>query len=570
MSNITSETTACQNCKSQFTIEPEDFAFYDKINVPPPTFCPACRLQRRLSFFNERTFYKRNCDLCHKSMMTMYAPDSGLTVYCCECYWSDAWNPASYWLDYDPSRPFLSQVHELIRKTPQVGRSVNYPTLVNSDFINHAGTSKNCYLIFTADYCDNVLYSSVLRNNKDSMDCMTMGDSELCYENVMAGKCARVFFSDSCNDCHDVWFSRNLNGCSDCFGCINLRGKQYYIFNEPYTKEAYKEKLKEFAFDSCRGIEELNVRAEKFFLGYPRRFADIIHSTDVTGEYIVYSKNAKNMYQAVGAEDTRYCQFLTMASTKDSYDYTLWGNGVQRLYECLIVGEGADSVKFSNQCWNHVLDVEYSFWTTSSSHMFGCANIRKKEYCILNKQYTKESFKELKARIIQDMNKNPYKDAGGREYRYGEFFPIEMSLHAYNETQAMDYFPLSEEEVHRQGYAWRTLPVSSAAPTLLPNQIPDRIGDVPDSIINEILECASCKRPYRIIPAELDLLGRFGIPIPRKCFYCRHEDRLKNRLNPPRLWSRSCARCSAPIETSYASERPEIVYCEQCYQNEVV
>jgi hypothetical protein len=48
------EMRQCQNCKNQFTIEPEDFAFYEKIKVPPPTFCPSCRFQWRLSFMNER------------------------------------------------------------------------------------------------------------------------------------------------------------------------------------------------------------------------------------------------------------------------------------------------------------------------------------------------------------------------------------------------------------------------------------------------------------------------------------------------------------------------------------
>ena len=32
------ETKSCQNCKNDFIIEPDDFAFYDKIKVPPPTF----------------------------------------------------------------------------------------------------------------------------------------------------------------------------------------------------------------------------------------------------------------------------------------------------------------------------------------------------------------------------------------------------------------------------------------------------------------------------------------------------------------------------------------------------
>jgi len=29
------ETKNCQNCKNDFTIEPDDFSFYEKIKVPP-------------------------------------------------------------------------------------------------------------------------------------------------------------------------------------------------------------------------------------------------------------------------------------------------------------------------------------------------------------------------------------------------------------------------------------------------------------------------------------------------------------------------------------------------------
>lgn len=249
------ESRNCQNCKASFTIEPEDFAFYQKMSVPAPTWCPECRLQRRLAFFNERILYKRNCDLCSKSMMTMFAPAAPMPVYCNECWWSDNWDPSSYWLDYDPLRPFFAQWHDLVRKTPHVALTVNYPMLINSDYVNHTGPAKNCYLIFTADYCENVLYSSILAHAKDSMDCTDLGTSELCYESTLCLKCSRVFFSDYCHDCHDIYFSKNLSGCSDCFGCINLRNKQYYIFNEPYSKEAYKKSLKSFGLTRTRALK---------------------------------------------------------------------------------------------------------------------------------------------------------------------------------------------------------------------------------------------------------------------------------------------------------------------------
>ena len=40
------ENRICQNCKSEFIIEPEDFNFYEKIKVPAPTWCPECRMIR--------------------------------------------------------------------------------------------------------------------------------------------------------------------------------------------------------------------------------------------------------------------------------------------------------------------------------------------------------------------------------------------------------------------------------------------------------------------------------------------------------------------------------------------
>ena len=60
---MNSETRRCQNCKTDFAIEPEDFAFYEKIKVPPPTFCPECRLIRRSLFRNERVLYRKKDDM---------------------------------------------------------------------------------------------------------------------------------------------------------------------------------------------------------------------------------------------------------------------------------------------------------------------------------------------------------------------------------------------------------------------------------------------------------------------------------------------------------------------------
>ena len=59
-----SETKICQNCKKDFIIESDDFSFYEKMNLSAPGMCPDCRAQLRLSFRNERTFYKTRVKRC--------------------------------------------------------------------------------------------------------------------------------------------------------------------------------------------------------------------------------------------------------------------------------------------------------------------------------------------------------------------------------------------------------------------------------------------------------------------------------------------------------------------------
>src|SRR3990167_7542571 len=111
---MNSETKTCQNCHNNFTIEPEDFKFYEKMQVPPPTFCPECRLQRRLMFRNERTLHRRKCDATnHKEeLISIFSHDKKQRVYDQKFWWSDEWDSLSYAKEYDFNRPFFEQLKE--------------------------------------------------------------------------------------------------------------------------------------------------------------------------------------------------------------------------------------------------------------------------------------------------------------------------------------------------------------------------------------------------------------------------------------------------------------------------
>ena len=118
--NEKTENKICQNCKKEFTIESEDFNFYEKIKVPPPTFCPECRNQRRMSWRNERSLHKIKCSAPGHSeeIISMYGNVQNLTIFDNEYWWSDKWNSADYGLSYDFSKSFFIQFSELFKRIP--------------------------------------------------------------------------------------------------------------------------------------------------------------------------------------------------------------------------------------------------------------------------------------------------------------------------------------------------------------------------------------------------------------------------------------------------------------------
>ena len=563
------ETKTCQNCKKDFVIETEDFNFYEKINVPPPTWCPECRTIRRLSFSNIWNLTWHNCDKCGERTLSMFSPGQKMPVYCQPCWWSDSWDGTEYAMDYDPSRPFLEQIKELTEKTPYTALSTEYLTNKNSGYSNNLAWSKNCYLTFWADFCENVYFSSILNKAKETADSLRIFSSELCYESIGLRKgCYRGFYSQECNSCTDIWFSRNCYGCMNCVGCVNLRGSSYRIFNVQYTREEYFKKLEEFKLATRSGINTLEKEAEIFWQKFPyRSFTGDTFNVNVTGEYLYQSRNSKDIYIASHAENCKYCQFITFKPAKDCMDYSGWGNNATQIYESYIVGENANAISFCFECWPDVLNLQYCMWNIAGKNNFGCVNLKRKSYCILNKQYTKEAYEKLREKIIAGMKVNPYTDKLGRKFFYGEFFPAELSKFSYNNSTAYKFFPKTKEEILALGYTWNDETEQLGEATISGKDLPETIAETDASILKELIACATCNRKYKIASLEFDLLRKMNLPLPTRCLKCRENSRFA-KLQMPKLYDRLCAKCGKPIRTSNSPDRPEIIYCEKCYQGE--
>jgi hypothetical protein len=590
-----SEKKLCQNCQASFTIDASDFDFYNKIKVPPPTWCPECRTQRRFMFRNDRFLYKRQSDYSKKEIFSMFSLSSPVKIYEKDFWWSDKWNPMDYSRDYDWLKPFFEQFFDLLKNVPLP--SMNVWNIFNSDYCTNAHDLKNCYLLFDSAYSEDSGYGNKVVRSNFCFDVSHINSCEFSYEGLMLNNCYKSVFSYNCEGCQNIFFSQNLVNCSNCVGCTNLRNKSYCIFNRQYSKEEYPSKLSELDFGSYSKLLKFLKEWEAFKIKSPVKYMQGRHNTEVSGDYIFESKHVVNSYMVSKAENCKYCQLIPVGPTKDCYDYTIYAENNELCYETLTSGRGYKAL-FSFDCFPNSREIQYCYNCRSSSNLFGCIGLRNKQYCILNKQYTKQEYEELVPKIIQHMNEMPYIDKKGRVYKYGEFFPPQLSPFSYNETIAQEYFPLTKEEALKQGYQWKD-PEERNYKIQIPNdKLPDNIKDVKDDIIGKVIECAhqgkcneQCTTAFKIIEPELQFYRKMNLPLPRLCPNCRHYQRLKQR-NPLKLWHRKCQcggeksengvykntiehfhgsnPCPNEFETAYAPDRPEIVYCEKCYLAEVV
>jgi len=578
---MNSEIKICQNCKNDFTIEPDDFAFYEKIKVPAPTFCPDCRNQRRLSWRNERSLYKRKDGMTGEDVISVISNDKPFVVYGHNNWWSDKWEPTNYGKEYNFQKPFFSQFRDLLERVPVLAITNINPS--NSEYCSFADGNKDCYLCFAAGWNERSCYLTRVGFCKDSLDLQGCVRNELCYENVNCTDCYSLYFSQNCKNCTESYFLYNCRNCNNCIGCVNLISKSYCIFNESHTKEEYEKKMSEMNINSRKGLQAVREEFNKLLSQSIRKYANIVNSPNSTGDNIANSKNTRISFDILDkCEDGAY--LFHSYDLRDNHD----GMG---MYRCELTYEGIDA-NFNSRLLScvtiyHSNDIFYSLNCHGSHDLFGCIGLRNKSYCIFNKQYSENEYRELVEKIIDHMNSMPYTDKKGVAHKYGDFFPAELSPFAYNETIAQEYFPLTKEQAQENGYSWKEDEVRNYKTTKNPDELSDKIEDISDEILNEIIGCAhegkcneKCTMAFKITQQELQLYRKMNLPLPTLCPNCRHYHRLSQR-NPMKLWHRQCMcelknhthgeeKCPNEFETSYSPDRPEIIYCEQCYAHEVL
>ncbi|MFC1656013.1 hypothetical protein ACFL3C_04030 [Patescibacteria group bacterium] len=525
-----------------------------KFDIPYPELNSEERLRLRTAHRNERFIYKRKSDVDGKQIVSIYSPDKPYKIYPQDYWFSDNWDSIDYGRDFDFNRGFFEQFQELQMDVPRA--NMMQMQNENSEYTTGTGFCRNCYLINSSEHCEDCYYGKLFQNCKDCVDSSYVYDSELCYGcfNVRGlYNCMFVYNSTNSSDCS---YCDNVTRCKNCFLCTNLNGKEYYFLNEKCSKDEYQEKIKDFTggYESQKkALLEFNkIRKERI-----NKYAEILNCENCTGDFLKNSKNCHNAFDVVDSED---CLNLHVGvKCKDVYDSSNMYEKPELSYMTLGVIE-TFNCHFSLYVFN-CTDMWYSDTCYNCFDCFGCVGLRNKKYCIFNKQYSKEEYEPLVARIISKMQE---------EREWGQFFPKELSPFGYNETLANEYLPLSKEEALKRGFKWSDYekPLVDTSQSMEANELPDKIEDVSDDILKKAIKCEVSGRPFAINSQEFRFYKKLGIPLPRKHPDIRYDERVALR-KPRKLWERKCDKCNDSVNSVFDQDSKEKVYCEKCYLEEV-
>ncbi len=521
------ERRTCRISWKEFAIYASDDAFYQtiaptfagqKIAVPRPTLCREERLRRRALFRNERKLYKRLCDATGENIISIYSSEKPYKVYNQKFRWSDARDPMSYGRAYDPTKTFTHQFDALMKDVPKLGIiNDNGVGSINCDYTCDFVWGKDCYMCFEMGDCQECLYTHHSNGGVALCDSDEATSCRECYETLSSLDCYDCQYVQWCINCASCVHSDNLIWCNHCAFSCGLQNQSYQYMNQPVSKEEYEVLMHKLA--TQEGFLEQEIDRYRSSVYVPDANNHIRQSENCYGYNIANSSNLYFCYNSFYAKNIKYGRSLYQV--EDCSDVQCWKS--QNCYEGQTLDESYGSA-FCARC-SRSKYIFYSHNCHDCSYIFGCDGLRNKQYCIFNKQYTKEEYEALVLVIVTAMQQT------GERW---EFLDVSLTPFCYNETCAQEYYPMMREDALARWYHWQDISFDPVIPTGAEVVRPDEASYEQrqayknnDDIVKKIVVCKESWRPYRITKQELDFYRKHNIALPGYHPDIRHQKRLE-------------------------------------------
>lgn len=288
---------------------------------------------------------------------------------------------------------FFKILQELLDTQPKPETEVLYSQ--NCQYADRVYNSKNLNYCFDTSASSDSTYLFDSHLVASSQDCDYVVESQSCYECVDLYKCFNCIFVQKADNVRDARYCYDLSNCHNVFGCVNLKNKSYCIFNRQLSKEEYVKQVKKYSLLAPKKVLAL---LEELKGKFP--LTQSVQARNVNADFGNYVYDSKNCYLCFDVGRCEDCSYLyDCGDNKQSLDMTYSYKACDNSYQ--VIGSiGIYNSQFvidSENCQ----DSWYLFNCKGVKNSIGCVGLRYKEYCILNRQFSKEEYGKLAPKVIK-------------------------------------------------------------------------------------------------------------------------------------------------------------------------
>jgi hypothetical protein len=472
--------------------------------------CVDCAWKELLSFWPSiGKWYKRKCDFSWETIVTMYPENARFPVYKHKYFEADGWKIPEMEIDF--SKSFFEQLKNLQEKTPRP--HILWLNHENCDYCDDVWSSRNCYLSLSMLNCESVFYSYRIIDCSHCSDIVYCHFMENCHDMTLSSHCYKVFYGFNVKNSSESLFLYDCRNVKNCFMCWNLRDKEYCILNKQHTKEEYEIFLKKYNFWSRKEIQHLKEGFEKH-LKENAYFTENINVSceKSTWNFLTNCKNCENCFLLEESEDC----INVIRGYKDKNSVNC--SGLLEWEKCYMVNQSSYvyNLKYSSYCGN-CSESSYLDNCNNCKNCFWCVGLKNKEFCIFNKQYSKEEYKNLVIKIEENTKKNG---------SFEQFFPYNMMYSWYNTTLAKIYFPETKENMKKLWGYWEEDEEKEFWGEIF--ELPDDIKNISVDFSSKVILCKKTNKPFNFSEQAIEFHKKNHIALSD----ISHIERMKEKYLP--------------------------------------
>lgn len=555
---ILDETTpgerVCELTGETFDLTEEHIRWAKELNVPPTQWKPEVRNKYLAGFANGIAMWRNKHAETGEELYSYVHPDSIVPVVT-----DKEWYEREYLQDereLDPDKPFFEQFEELIKIMP-IGALLDEGSNTNS-FGVELIESNSCYLAFFALKAFRV-FSAM--NAMECEDCVGVINSYYLNSTAFSNHCFRLFGCTYAFECHETSnsaFVFDCRNCEYCFGATNKRNKKFIWFNEQLSESEWKERKSKVDLGKYSDFQKYQKQFYEMMdrdAVWPENFN--VRSQECRGDYLVDCVDSVNGFSE---RESKHCFWTQFGQANEHTYFNMWTGFATNIYSSN-GSKNSDRTICCHYC-KYCQDMEYSFLCFNCEHCFGCVNLKRKKFCIFNKQYSEEEYwkkvDEIKCGMLE-------------RGEYGKFFPAKFSPMGFQYAFGELYEGHTDEELEKFGSPIYDSSVAEIANedeynAIKPDDLPDSIDDIErKDIAGRPIYDPESKRVFSVIGQELDLMKRLRIPMYRKHFFNRLRF-ITQHANLMTSEKTTCNKCSKDLEVNknkIFTKRK--IYCTSCY-----